>query len=338
MTDFMIIGAGVAGMAAAECLTGAGASVRVIDKASTPGGRCATRRTEPAADAPWFDYGAQYFTARDQRLSARVEQDLAAGRLTTWTPTIARAEKAGPTWLLTPSPDDRQRLIGPQGLNHWVRDRLGAAGINVDCASHATHLSRDSHRWQVITDDGRRLSADRVLVTTPAAQAQTLLGSQAAYIKPLAAADHALSACHSLVISAPALDDAQAIFIADGALSWAGDNSHKAGVSDQPMHLWTLHAGAPYSDARVETPTRELAGELMAEFASLSGQSVANLSLLHAHRWRYARPGPGAPDEDTLYWCDEDEGLALAGDWLAGGRVEGAWLSGHNAAQRLLAG
>lgn len=338
MTDFMIIGSGVAGMAAAECLTEAGASLQVIDKAPKPGGRCATRRIEPATDAPWFDYGAQYFTARDERLSALVEQDLTTGRLATWKPAIARAEKAGPTWLLTPSPDDRRRLIGPRGLNHWVRDRLAAAGINIHCASHATHLGRGGHRWQVITDDGRRLSADRVLVTTPATQAQALLGSQAAYIKPLAEADQALSACHSLVIEAPALADAQAIFIDDGALSWAADNSHKAGVSGQSTHLWTLHAGAEYSDARVETPTRELAGELMAEFASITGQSVADLSLLHAHRWRYARPGPGAPDDNSLCWCDADEGLALAGDWLAGGRVEGAWLSGVGAAQRLLAG
>lgn len=338
MTDFLIIGAGVAGMAAAEVLTAAGASVQIIDKAATPGGRCATRRVDPADDAPWFDYGAQYFTALDDLFSAQVEQDLAAGRLATWEPSIASAEKAGPTWLLTPSPDGRQRLIGPRGLNHWVRDRLAASAIDVDCRHCVTYLNRDGQQWRAITNDGHRCTADRVLVTTPATQAQTLLGSQAAYIKVLAAADQTLSACHSLVIAAPALDDAQAIFITDGALSWAADNTHKSGASSQQPHLWTLHSSPQYSDARVETPTRELAGELIAEFAALTGQSVGDMSLIHAHRWRYARPGPAAPDEDTLCWCDTDQGLALAGDWLAGGRVEGAWLSGIAAAQRLLAG
>lgn len=338
MTDFLIIGAGVAGMAAAEALTAAGARVQVIDKANAPGGRCATRRIDPADDAPWFDYGAQYFTARHELFTALVDQDLAAGRLATWTPTIASAEKAGPIWLLTPSPDDRRRLIGPRGLNHWIRDRLAASAIKVDSPRRATYLSHDNHRWQVISDDGHRFSADRVLVTTPAAQARALLGTQAAHIKALAEADRALSACHSVVISAPALDNAQAIFITDGALSWAADNTHKAGTSGQQPHLWTLHASPQYSDARIETPAEELAGELIAEFAALTGQSVGDMSLVHAHRWRYARPGPGAPDEDTLCWHDPDQGLALAGDWLAGGRVEGAWLSGHSAAQRLLAG
>ncbi|MDA3919669.1 MAG: NAD(P)-binding protein [Salinisphaera sp.] len=337
MTDFLIIGAGVAGMAAASTLTAAGAEVRLIDKAARPGGRCATRRVAPASDAAWFDYGAQYFTARDDAFRAWVERDIEHGRLARWRPAVAQAEKTGSTWLLTPSPDERERLIGPRGLNRWVRDCLGSLDAPVECGVRATSVQRRDMVWHVETDHGDRLLASQLLLTVPAVQAAALLGPQAGRITALANAERALSACHSLVVSAPALGDAQAIFIKDGALSWAADNSHKAGTTavGEP-HLWTLHASPNYSDHNVETPTAELAPALIDEFAAITAQRSDDIQLVRAHRWRYARPGPAAPDAETQSWYDKAQGLALAGDWLAGGRVEGAWLSGRAAARHIL--
>jgi len=44
---------------------------------------------------------------------------------------------------------------------------------------------------------------------------------------------------------------------------------------------------------------------------------------------------PSAVDEGYV-WRAED-GIGLCGDWLNGGRVEGAWLSGHALAHSVLA-
>lgn len=336
MTDVLIVGAGVAALAAAEALNDAGAHVALIDKASRPGGRCATRRVSADPAAAWFDYGAQYFTARDPRFQAVVEADLAEQRLAEWRPTIASAEKMGPTWLMTPSPDNQPRLIGPRGLNHWIRDRFAARSIDVACHQRAVSMTRHASHWQIDTENGQTWQAPRVLITLPAVQAAALLGAPARDITPLADASQALAACHSVVVKAPPLADAQALFMRGGALAWAADNTHKAGVSGASQHLWTLHATPEFSEARVETPTAELADTLIAEFAAASGQAASAMTCVHSHRWRYARPGAGAPDEDTVSWGDPDRGLALAGDWLAGGRIEGAWLSGVDAARRLL--
>ena len=65
-----VLGAGVAGAAAAARLVEAGLPVQVFDKGRGPGGRCSTRRSETASE-PGFDHGAQYFTARGPRLRAR---------------------------------------------------------------------------------------------------------------------------------------------------------------------------------------------------------------------------------------------------------------------------
>lgn len=335
MNDILIIGAGVAGMAAAEYLQAAGHAVRLVDKAARPGGRCATRRLEADPESAWFDYGAQYFTARSDVFRDSVARDLAAGRLAYWQPRINTAEAAGGTWLFSPSPDDRERLIGPRGLNYWVRDRLAAAALDVDCGRRVNALRRDGERWTARFDQGEPISADRVLLTAPAIQARTLLGPAARGVRVLADAPRAMSACHSLVIEAPALTDVDAIFFKDGRLSWAADNTHKAGTRAE-RHLWTLHADADYSDAHIESTADDLADTLIADYAAATATPRDQITLVRAHRWRYARPGSGAPDPDQRLWVDPKAGLALAGDWLAGGRVEGAWLSGRGAAARLI--
>ena len=56
-----ILGAGMAGAAAARRLAEAGLDVRVFDKGRGIGGRMATRRTEAGAR---FDHGAQFFRAK----------------------------------------------------------------------------------------------------------------------------------------------------------------------------------------------------------------------------------------------------------------------------------
>ena len=64
-----MIGAGLAGLAAARSLADAGVTVTVFEKSRGVGGRTATRR-----EGLWaFDHGAQYATFRDARLAPWVQ-------------------------------------------------------------------------------------------------------------------------------------------------------------------------------------------------------------------------------------------------------------------------
>jgi predicted NAD/FAD-dependent oxidoreductase len=51
------------------------------------------------------------------------------------------------------------------------------------------------------------------------------------------------------------------------------------------------------------------------------------------HRWRYA-------DCDKFsqsgYGWDVDQNIGLCGDWLNGGKVQGAWISGYRLAQKVI--
>jgi hypothetical protein len=337
MPDVLIVGAGVAGASAAQSLAAAGWNVTVVDKAARPGGRCATRRIAVDADSPWFDYGAQYFTARDPDFRAHIEPDLANGALQRWQPAVGVAQLKAGRWQIQASPDERERLIGPHGLNLWVRHLFEQADIDVRCKHTLAGLRADGDGWRAdFVEPIRPLRADAVLVTTPAVQAATLLGERAADIAEFHHANDALSPCHSLVVAAPPLAGCDALFVKDGQLSWCADNRHKAGAPASARHrLWTLHAGPEFSAARLEETPESIAAALTKEFAAISGFGIRDMKLVRTHRWRYARPGPTAPRAETRF-ARSGKSLVLAGDWLAGGRVEGAWLSGRAAAQALL--
>jgi hypothetical protein len=64
---------------------------------------------------------------------------------------------------------------------------------------------------------------------------------------------------------------------------------------------------------------------LLAAFAELSGNAEPVLEFL-THRWLYARlDASGEPQPGHLWFANEQ--LGLAGDWLSGGRIEGAYNS-----------
>ena len=68
--DILVVGAGMAGLAAARHLRQAGCQVLLVDKGRRPGGRLATRSLGSGV----FDHGAQYFTARDPYFQQRVDR------------------------------------------------------------------------------------------------------------------------------------------------------------------------------------------------------------------------------------------------------------------------
>ena len=67
--------------------------------------------------------------------------------------------------------------------------------------------------------------------------------------------------------------------------------------------------------------------------AQALGIALPAIRFLHAHRWLYARP---ADDCEWGALAAPDLNLYACGDWCQSGRLEGAWLSGREAAQVLL--
>ncbi len=328
--DVAMVGAGIAGVAAAQALLGAGCRVLVLDKAKSVGGRCATRRLEAATDAPWMDLGAQYFTARTPEFRAAIDPLIASGALRAWRPRLARQQDG----VLLASGDATERWVGVRGMNSFVRSMLAGSasdGLELRLNARVCGVERRGGQWQLLDERGEIGRAASLLITAPGPQALGLLPDEWRSAVPAVAMQPCLALGIEIARSLPF----DAVFCDGRVLSWMARNASKAGQQDQAFSLWTLHAAAGFSrDAAAADAV--LTEQILCECGRLFGLSRGELKIRHRHLWRYARPASWecATSQGMLHWPESQ--LALAGDWLNGGRVEGAWCSGRQAALALL--
>lgn len=365
-TRVAIVGTGLAGLSCARALVAAGIEVSCFDKSRSASGRMATRR----GDAGQFDHGAQYFTARDPRFVEAVSQWREAGVVARWTPRLAVFdEAAGPARLDAREPSDSsagvvERYVGTPTMTAPARHL--AADLNVTHGCTVRSLEHGPGGWRLRTDaDAARAEDahfDAVVLALPAPQAAVLLKASVTGAAPsalTALADVARSArmrgCWAVMVGSPEPLDLpfDAAFVNAGPLRWVARDSSKPGrCRHDGREAWLLHASAAWSEANLEREPAEVTAELLAAFAALGARlpgsalpastlpgstlpastSLPGLTAV-AHRWRYADTDPAL--EHRFAW-DGGAAVGLCGDWLHGGRVEGAWLSGAALAQAIL--
>ncbi len=118
----------------------------------------------------------------------------------------------------------------------------------------------------------------------------------------------------------------------DSPLDWLARSGSKPGRDDS-SDTWVLHATSAWSKQHIDLSREAVIEQLHGAFAELVSCPMPPPSLSLAHRWLYARP---AQPHEWGALADPDLGLYVCGDWCLSGRVEGAWLSGQEAARRLL--
>ena len=317
--DTVVIGAGWSGLKAATELREAGREVVVLEKSRGPGGRSATRRI----DGIRFDHGAQYFTARSAAFARRLQQWRDADVVQPWKPRLAViGDRSGHD-----DPEETARFVAVPGMNGVCR----YLSEPLDCR-YGVRVASLSHRgtWKIGLEDGEILESRRLLITAPPAQAAALLGSADPFHDRLAAVE--FRSCIAAMLSfETALDPGfDAAFVNDsGPLAWIACNSSKPGRTG---HDWVLHATGKWSESHLEDASEDMAERLADAFADAVGDTLPPTLIRTAHRWRHSQAADPV-DEGAL--VDAERKLAIAGDWLSGSRVEGAWNSGRKAGQWL---
>lgn len=308
-----IIGAGIAGLSCARELQSHGLSADVYEKSRGPSGRMSTRRT-PDWSA---DHGAQYFTAREPRFIQEVHSWIKTGSAAIWKPKL-KVYEAG-VWR--DSNSEEIRYVGTPNMNspgkHLTEE------LSIQCEATISQMQRKSGKWHLQCNEIGDIPTlyDVVILAIPAPQASVLikdLDDRASRITATAE----MKACWTMMAHLPRqlTTDFDAAFINQEIISWICQNRSK------PMrqsNLWTIHGNPSWSQENVEISKEDAQDQMLKCLTSLGFNCKdAEISM---HRWRYASGGLQNPMNFLLL---PDIGLGLCGDWLNGGRVEGAWLSG----------
>lgn len=327
-SDVAILGAGMAGLAAAQVFRGAGLEVALLDKGRGVGGRTSTRRASPFA----FDHGAQYFTARSSDFCARVAQWKEGGVIAPWEARFARSSAAGCQSIQTTEP----RWVAVPGMNalakHIARD------FDLRVGSRVGRVERAENRWTLFDGEQRALGeCGRLLITAPPRQAADLIGE--ASTLGAAARRIEMKACWAAMFGfgEPYQVEFDAAHCDDPTLSWIARNNSKPGRG--PAESWVLHATPEWSGAHLELEPEEVLRQLAQSLSRLTGRELPRIEHRRAHRWLYALPkdvNEQALPNEQAFLFDEAKSLALAGDAYGGGRVESAYQSGAAAAKRML--
>ena len=293
-----IIGAGVAGLAAARSLQQAGVDVVVFEKSRGLGGRMATRR---AGDLQ-FDHGVQYVSAKGPAFTEELER---------WRTCGAAAEWFGGAFVGAP------RMTAPA--------RLMGEGLTVVQGALVDRLERRGSQWFVHAGDGPGAHAfDAVALATPAPQATPILASAGVTFEALERVQFAPCWALMAAFDAAAYDGPDWMAPEGDTLAWLARDNSKPG-RDAGRLTFTAHASATWSRQHLENEPGAVAPLLLAAMQRLTGVR-AEPSYLSAHRWRFAlveRPA-GEP-----FLFDRDRRIGACGDWCLGARVESAFDSGR---------
>lgn len=339
MNDVIVVGAGIAGLAAARRLVEAGLQVCVLEKSRGFGGRMATRRVATAQGEVRVDHGAQYFTCRSSEFQEFVKPLIDQGVVAPWLEAIPTLTPEG--ILPADSAHTYPRYCCLQGMNSLAK--ILAAGLTIHRDQRVTQVKLNANNcWQVTTETGEVFEGQALILTPPPRQSLDLLGSEAQgrdWLSEVRSIE--FNPCLAVLAGYVPEQNLGALpaglrWQNDPLISWSAIDSSKRPQSSAPVLVF--HS-TPEFARRYEPQQAPEAIQTLLDHATQQLYPHLQLDLrrpewTQAHFWRYAQP----LNPLGRHWIGSalPAPLILCGCWCTAGRVEGAFLSGQAAAQALL--
>ena len=309
MKNVAIVGAGMAGLSCADALKRAGIAVSLFDKGRGPGGRMSSRRIETPLGSAVFDFGAQYFTARDDAFAAQVQTWEANG-------VVARWPEARP-----------DAFVGVPTMNTILRHTT--EGHDVSFNTLIKGLKRYGDKWILICEGHDQLEYDGVVLALPAEQTAPILTLHDFELGKAALFARSQPCWTGMFAFAEPIAHTKDIVRNGGIIAWAARDNAKPGRSGPER--WVVQAGSQWSASHLELAPDLIGPRLLAALSEEIGAPVAEPIAQSVHRWRY---GLSAGTGQGCLW-NADLQLGACGDWLIGPSIEAAWVSGHRLARRM---
>jgi len=263
--------------------------------------------------------GAQYFTSRNPNFLPFLRKFAGTDSFGPWEGRFGFQTDAG-NWESFP---EETRFVGTPRMTSITRAL--SSHTRVVTETRVGRLARNNRSWAIFDTSGAHLGDfDAVIITAPPAQARDLLADSG--LDELASQLNdpvsRVLPCWAVAAHFPVKPwpHHEGMRCSHPALFWVANNSSKPGRDDTGQ-WWVLHASPAWTESHVDKPADEVADKLLAAFQELTGFDAGPDEVV-THRWLYARSEGG--EQPGHLWFP-DYGLGLAGDWLSGGRVEGAF-------------
>ncbi|MGJ3230959.1 MAG: NAD(P)/FAD-dependent oxidoreductase [Oceanicaulis sp.] len=316
-----VIGAGLAGAAAARALKAAGVEPVLFDKGRGPGGRLSTRRAETPLGEVRVDHGAQFVTAQSESFERFLRQAAREGAAALWTGRLVSVDRYANVEPMR----KKARYVGAPGMNALVR--AGLAGFEPQFSRRVLKLAGGAGAWTVVFEDGSREGPfERIALTLPPEQLIDCLARSQGDFPDIITAAHQVEITPCWTVMAlletpfdPGFDGAQ---IYGGGIRWMARMASRPGRDSAEAVV--IQASPDWSAGFMEEDPGAVARMLCEEAFVRFNMPEPVWSA--AHRWRYAlvKTAAGSP-----FILDETGTVGAGGDWRLGGRAEYAWLSGE---------
>ena len=302
----VVVGAGIAGVAAARALVEHAIPYRMYDRGGRLGGRMAVR----TLDGRPVDVGASFFTAHDPRFVAVTEDWVARGLARAWTDTFHLATPEG----LQGTTTGPLRYAATGGLRSLADDL--ASGLDVQ---HPYDVEEVTPGPAV---DG--LPAAAVVLAMPDPQALDLLSGELVQERALLEG-RSWEPVLAMVARWPerVWPQLDGVYVNESPiLTFLADDGARRGDGAPVL---VAHADPVFSAGHLDHP-ETAAPAMLAELAAVLGLDArCEPEWLQVERWGFARPAQQREEPFHL----GDAGVGLAGDgWHGRARIEGAYLSG----------
>lgn len=319
------MGAGISGLVCATELSNYGFKVTVYDKGRYTGGRLASRDR----DQEIYDYGAQYFTARDPRFRSFLKQLVKSKNVSRWNGKFAKMVGGTLSEDIPSSP----RYVGVPVMRSLAETMTSA--IDYRTLHRVTSVARCHGKWTVSGDATNEANQSRFDDSDYDLMVLGLPASQAAALK-----DHEslhkvqMRPCIALLLSfVERLKlDFDGISLDDKVISWAARDSSKPGRT--AGERWVLHASPEWSEQNFQTDENQLKEIMLHKFATVFDIDLPSHYFSKVHKWRYALPSTEPLPGGCI--LDRESYIGYCGDWCISARVESAFLSGISVAEQII--
>lgn len=323
MQRIAVIGAGLAGLTVARELQDH-AAVTLFDKSATVGGRMASRHSNKYH----FDHGARFFTIRTSEFRAFLNPYINSGHVCRWDARFVEMDRhrvmASRRWVV-----DYPHFVATPDMNSLCCDM--ADGLDLHTGTAVKHIQRRNQHWKLVDSNGKHLDPfDWVVCAIPAAQCHQLMPDGFEHAATIELRQ--MTGCYSLMLGfqRPLPLEWDAALVKNADISWISVNSSKPGRKGGYALL--AHATNHWADAHIKDELQYVQDHLMKEVSDIIDHDTKDADHIDLHRWRYANIDKQSGDASLV---DVTRQLVAVGDWCIQGRVESAFPSGRDAAQRL---